>query len=88
MIKYFLKRVIFAFISLFIIVTVVYFLTSLLPYLPQGFNKNVHETDQEYYQRLAQIGLGPYGKSVVQRWWEYISGIFHGNFGMYFANQT
>ncbi|MDE5841838.1 MAG: ABC transporter permease [Malacoplasma sp.] len=88
MIKYFLKRVIFAFISLFIIVTVVYFLTSLLPYLPQGFNKNIHETDQEYYQRLAQIGLGPYGKSVVQRWWEYISGIFHGDFGMYFANQT
>ncbi|MDE6645993.1 MAG: ABC transporter permease, partial [Malacoplasma sp.] len=88
MIKYFLKRVIFAFISLFIIVTVVYFLTSLLPYLPQGFNKNVHETDQDYYQRLAQIGLGPYGKSVVQRWWEYISGIFHGDFGMYFANQT
>lgn len=88
MVKYFLKRVIFAFISLLIIITVVYFLTSLLPYLPNTWQRSPHETIEEYNRRLAQIDLGPYGKPVAERWWEYLSGLFHGNFGLYLASGT
>lgn len=83
MLKYFLKRLLFAAISLLIIITIIYFLTSLLPYLPSNLqHTNPNVTDEQYNQLLAQYDLGPYGLSVVQRWWKYISGIFSGDFGV------
>lgn len=82
MVKYFLKRLIFAVFALFILLTVVFFLMSLLPISP--LNKQPHWTPEFYRQELERLGLN---KPILVRYGEYWSNLFQGNLGLIYNKE-
>lgn len=75
------KRIFFAIIALFVLITIIYFLMDLLPYLP--IQQGDKESTQQFHERLEALGLT---QSVWARYFDYLGGLFTGNFGLYYEN--
>lgn len=77
MIKYIIKRIIFAVFALFILLTIIFFLMSLLPISPMP--KDPKQTEEQYKQALEAAGLT---KPLLERYGDYWVNLFHGNLGL------
>ncbi|WPL38013.1 ABC transporter permease [Malacoplasma iowae] len=63
MLNYILKRIGFALLALFILITLIFFLTNLLPGFP--IEKSQQESNEEFFKRLEGLGLT---KPVVEQY--------------------
>lgn len=63
MLNYILKRIGFALLALFILITLIFFLTNLLPGYP--IEKSQQESNEEFFKRLEGLGLT---KPVVEQY--------------------
>ncbi|WP_084269093.1 ABC transporter permease [Mycoplasmoides alvi] len=83
MLSYILRRILFALLALFILLTIIFFLMSLLPISP--LQKNPHETQEEYQKALEAAGLT---KPIFQRYLDYWSNLFSGNLGPIYGKSS
>ncbi|KZL40053.1 oligopeptide ABC transporter permease [Secundilactobacillus collinoides] len=79
MAKYLAKRIFYLLLTLFIVITVTFFMMKLLPGTP--LTNQAKLSPQEQHLILKQYGLT---KPVWQQYLLYVVGIFHGNFGTSF----
>ncbi len=84
MAKYIIKRVIAAIITLFVLITVVFFLVRLMPGEPFTSAKLTEEVAlnmEKYYG---------FDKPLYMQYFQYIGNLLHGNFGysMFYTNKT
>lgn len=77
--RYILKRLVFAVIALFILMSLVFFLMAALPNAPIA--KQPHETEAQYQAQLDAIG---WNLPVIKRYAFYWSNFFRGDFGQVF----
>lgn len=79
MTRYILKRLLFAIIALFILMSIVFFLMASLPNAP--ISKGPHETAEEFQQQLDAIG---WNLPTIERYIFYWKNFFSGDFGQIF----
>ncbi len=88
MTKYILKRILFAFLALFILLALVFFLMQAIPGYP--IPKDPKWTDAEYYAKLYAAGLttldGTPINPIVQ-FANFIANLFKGQWGQVFVGQ-
>lgn len=77
--KYLLKRLGYMVVTLFIIITVTFFLLQFLPGTPFGNTENFSETQIEYLNQLYGLDRPWY----IQ-YWNYITNVLKGDFGLSF----
>ncbi len=79
MVKYIFKRLILLLISLFIVVTLTFFLMDLMPGYPKGLEDKAMQPNSPSVEEMAAAkGLND---PVIFRYGRYLSGIFHLQFG-------
>lgn len=82
MLKYFLKRLLFAALALFILLVLVFFLMQAVPGYP--INRENQDTDATYLEKVRQAGLLD---NVFVQFWRFLSGLFTGaGFGIVYSN--
>ncbi|MBD5423389.1 MAG: ABC transporter permease [Mycoplasma sp.] len=79
MIRYIVKRVVLALISLFILLTIVYLLTA-------SFADTPYQGDPNDYQQWMEYN--GFNKPVIVRYCEYLSGFFRGDFGSIYSTNN
>ncbi|GAT17914.1 oligopeptide ABC transporter permease [Secundilactobacillus silagei] len=79
MAKYLLKRIFYLLLTLFIVITVTFFLMKLLPGTPLQNQQKLSPSEQHLI--LKQYGLT---KPIWQQYLTYVGGVLHGNFGTSF----
>lgn len=79
MFKYIAKRILYALLSLWILLTLVFFLMQVIPGYPIEKPQNI--SDAEYLQMLEDAGLL---KNPVVQYFEFLGSIFTGTFGKVF----
>lgn len=82
MFKYFIKRLLFAALALFILLVLVFFLMQAVPGYP--INRENNDTDATYLEKVRQAGLLD---NVFVQFWNFFSGLFTGKgFGIVYSN--
>ncbi|MDC4163428.1 ABC transporter permease [Mycoplasma bradburyae] len=82
MLAYILKRIGFAALAVFILLTITYLLTGLLPYRPIIPGQN--ESEEAFNQRLAALG---FNEPIIVRYGKYLYGLFvEHTLGPYYSN--
>lgn len=82
MAKYIIKRLLFAVLALFILMSIVFFLMAALPTIP--ITKVQGETNEAYQQKLMSIGW--YDPTII-RYFKYWGKFFDGSFGVVFQKE-
>lgn len=88
MLKYILKRVLFAFLALFILLALVFFLMQAIPGYP--IPKDPKWTDAEYFEKLHAAGLTTLDGTPINplvQFFHFIGGLFKGQWGQVFVGQ-
>lgn len=82
MTRYIVKRLLFALLALFILLSLVFFLMTALPTVP--ITKTQGESDESYIAKLTAIG---WYEPVINRYFLYWQKFFDGSFGQVFNNE-
>ena len=82
MFKYFIKRLLFAALALFVLLVLVFFLMQAVPGFPIPRENN--DTDASYLEKVRQAGLLD---NIFVQFWRFFSGLFTGEgFGIVYSN--
>ncbi|WP_027122047.1 ABC transporter permease [[Mycoplasma] imitans] len=84
MLTYILKRIGFAVLAVFILLTITYLLSGLLPYLPISPGQN--ESPESFKQRLDALG---FNQPIIVRYGKYLYGLLvNHSLGQYYSNSS
>lgn len=84
MFRYFIKRIGFAILALFVLLVLVFFLMQAIPGYP--IERQNNDTDATYMQKVAEAGLLD---NIFVQFWEFIKNIFvKGEFGKIYSNSS
>lgn len=87
MLKYILKRLGLLTITLVIIIVAVFFLLQLMPGYPKAIQTQIDQAKTQQEVKAILASFQP-KSNVFERFGDYISGIFHGDFGKYYTSPS
>ena len=87
MTKYILKRILLLILTLIVIITVVFFLLQLIKGYPVAIETELDKAKDENARKAILASFNQTGNSFTA-FWQYVKGLFHGNFGTYYGDQS